>query len=177
MKKSGLRIIKLTILTTIILLVIFYLTIWWFSPGESSIESYKGPLYYTNMNQKEIDIIDSVENLGYEQMKIYKPIMGLTHPYGNNYYVVYLKTNKTQEKEKIFNLSKSLAKELYKDVISDVFIYDIEYIYVNHKFCNNPNDTINCKESEFRFFKDSLENWCGFRVIKDGTKLYKRVKI
>lgn len=133
--------------------------------------NYKGPFCYKKMNQNEQIIIDSLNKRGYDSTEIYKPIIGLHGPLGSNIYNVFLKQKRVlfekPDKQEEF---KKLAITLYKNVISNAFIEDMEYISIQYNYCFIKKNKKLCDEKYYTFLKDSLEFWCGFKVLKVGKE-------
>ncbi len=176
MKQMKNKIQIINILIWFILILTFRPLLFFISPWfEESYQNTGENCCYKNQNLAEKNLIDSLKTIGFKQVNIIKPKIGLGGPYGSNVFSLKFKLYTTMEKDSLSILNRKLACKLYKDIISNMFIYDMNYVYIGNKICRDK--TIPCKEINHKFHKDSLELWCGFKVIRVSDKKFKRIQI
>lgn len=127
----------------------------------------------------ELNYIDTLKKSNFKNIKLFIPLVGELG-YGRNHYSIEADCNIKLTKsnlDSLIEIRKNLLKLLYSNVLEDSIILD----------CNEFNFWIKFRMFDFDPFlndeltdpirKDSLQKWCGFKVIKVGEKVYKRVKI
>jgi hypothetical protein len=165
---------KKTIVTVLIFLMIIYIFyvcfhdyIAW-SPDNSNIYSTN---QYSELTDKENGLIDSLEHLNFYNVIITKPLIGLHGPFGSNIYGLSMRLRDSNTNESLDFLVKSLSKTIYTNVIEDSFIYDMNYLYISIESIDSSKiDLSRIKEKEYRIYKDSLEEWCDFKVVRNKGK-------
>lgn len=128
---------------------------------------------YSELTIKENDFIDSLEYLYFYKVDIKKPLIGLHGPFGSNVYNLSFSSVDLSDSINLEPLYLDLGRFMYKNVIEDSFIYDMSYIYIENEICSKTSKK--CKLKVCRLFKDSLEKWCGFRVVKVHEDKFKRI--
>lgn len=127
---------------------------------------------YQELTDKENDFIDSINSIdSCFQIDIKKTVPGL-YAYGSNVYNINLNiSDSIKYIEKSTNIQlKDFSISLYNFIIEDSNIYDTREI----KFNINIKKNDITKRRNFIVLKDSLENWCGFKVIKSNDFKYVR---
>lgn len=125
-----------------------------------------------NLTEKEIYFLDSINSLDSSlQIGIKKPVSGL-YAYGSNIYRVDLNILYSMKYiDKSTNVQlKDFSKVLYNYIIEDSDIYDMREI----KFNINIKKNDITKRRNFTVLKDSLEKWCGFKVVKINDSIFTR---
>ncbi len=120
--------------------------------------------------------IDSINTIGFE-LNIHKRFIGrgINTSYDVNLTNDSIIPNDNNYK-KLIELRIEIAKELYSNVIEDSNLFDIENIIFTYELPRNNYSEIKFFPIEY-FSSDTLQKWCGFKVIKVGENEYKRVKI
>jgi hypothetical protein len=124
---------------------------------------------------KEIDYVKTLRKRGFQEVTIHNSIM-------DDSYSISLKSKIPIDEKNVdsfISIRKSIAMELYSKVLEDDYLFLIRSIGV--EFIYNPN---NVKYDPFyhpywnKYVQiDSLQKWCGFKVVKVGKDKYKRVQI
>ena len=135
------------------------------------------------LTQDEKEYIKGLQRQGYgKKIRIEKDLIG-QNPEGYSSYYLYIDSIfnfNSRNKDSIYSIQKSLAIKLYAEVIENSRIYDCSDYCIEFKFSDEKKVTGNIQfyvNHNYCFHKDSLQKWCGFKVIKDKFKKYKRIKI
>ena len=128
---------------------------------------------------KEKSYIKKLRESGFYEVKFRIPAIGYA-PQGKDNYQVTLGVDGSLEESNIdsFNIiRKNIAIELYSSVVEDSIIYHLSSIFIIFNY-NRTNINPYHNENWDEFVEiDSLQKWCGFKVIKVNENKYKRVKI
>lgn len=138
-------------------------------------KKYYDGLKNVPFTKKELKFIDSLEKIGYLEVKLKRPMKGIG-PLGSNVQSLYLKMKKdvsNQEKGSLLNINKTLAIDLYSNIFEDSVIFDSNQLKVEVTYIGNPK----LKTIKVYYSKDSLESWSGFKVVSESEDKYERVVI
>lgn len=139
------------------------------------LDSLKSP----DLTRKEEIFIKKLESEGFYNLKIEVPIIGYS-AYGSSTYYIWMTTpfNLTNLNiDSVASVRQSIAKEMYRSVIADSVIYDCREIDIIFNYPNREVNPYKYEQLSGDIFKDSLEQWCGFQVVKDRKGGYKRVPL
>jgi hypothetical protein len=130
-----------------------------------------------SLNKKEFYLKDSLEKMGYSNIIFRIPYVGYTR-YGTSNYILLLDSPgelKNNNYDSIKNIEKNIAFYLYKNIITDSILFDIESIRIELKI-KNTNNVEGYSIIEANISKKMLIDSTGIQIIKSHNK-YERLNL